>query len=37
MYGDGFTVRSARYTSNGCASVSREKRCDTGSGTYRRA
>ena len=29
MYGDGFTVRSARYTSNGCASVSREKRCDT--------
>ena len=24
MYGDGFTVRSARYTSNGCAPVSRE-------------
>ena len=29
MYGDGLTVRSARYTSNGCASVARVKRCET--------
>ena len=28
MYGDGFTVRSPRYTANGSSDIGAEKRCD---------